>query len=154
MNIIQFSKATYSFLNLIGYVTLLLSILMYNKFFKNSEFRTLFFCALLVNFFGCVTSLIFVMRWNLIVGISDLIFIIGTSVVTDILAMAFSHMPIMVLFAKITPKHIEATVFALLTGSNNLANGVLSPNMGNFVNNKFVGVTNENLGDFHVLIKI
>ena len=51
----------------------------------------------------------------------------------------------MVLFAKVTPKHIEGTVFALLTGMSNLANSVLSPAAGGIVNDLFVHVTKDNL---------
>ena len=78
-------------------------------------------------------------------GISDLFFIIFTTVITDTLAMSFSLMPTMVLFAKITPKYIEATVFALLTGCSNLSFAVLSPMVGAFINDMFVHVTTDNL---------
>ena len=87
-------------------------------------------------------------------GISDLAFVICSGVVTDTLSMAFSQFPSMVLFAKVTPKYIEATVFALLTGCSNLSNSVISPLLGNLINDFFVGVNRENLDHFSVLIKI
>lgn len=46
----------------------------------------------------------------------------------------------MVLFAKITPKRIEATAFAFLTGTSNLTH-TLSGLVGSVVNSMFVGVT-------------
>lgn len=46
----------------------------------------------------------------------------------------------MVLFAKITPKRIEATCFAFLTGTCNFT-GSLRGLIGSYVNKKFVGVT-------------
>jgi len=46
----------------------------------------------------------------------------------------------MVMFAKITPKRIEATGFAFLTGTSNLA-GTLRGLIGTAVNYFFVGVT-------------
>jgi hypothetical protein len=49
-------------------------------------------------------------------------------------------MPILILFAKITPRRIEATTFAFLTGTWNFM-GVLKGIMGTFVNDTFVGVT-------------
>ena len=82
-------------------------------------------------------------------GINDLIFIIFTSVVTDILNLTFSQFPTLVLFAKITPKHIEATVFAFFTGIYNLSNFVLSPNIGVLVNKYFVGVTSSNIQNYY-----
>ena len=49
-------------------------------------------------------------------------------------------LPMMVLFAKIIPKNIEATCFAFLTGTSNLM-GSLSSFIGAYINDKFVGVT-------------
>ena len=54
-------------------------------------------------------------------------------------------MPVLVLFAKITPPNIEATVFALFTGIFNLSSIVISPNVGILLNKLFVGVTLDNL---------
>ena len=59
--------------------------------------------------------------------------------------MAFVDLPCMVLFAKIIPKNIEGTVFAFLTGTINLSNGVLSPIVGSIVNDAFFGVTRDNM---------
>lgn len=60
----------------------------------------------------------------------------------------------MVLFAKITPKHIEGTFFAFLTGTSNFTNGVLSPWIGTTINDMFVGVTSEDQSQFHILMII
>ena len=49
-------------------------------------------------------------------------------------------LPFMVLFAKITPKRIEATCFAFLTGTCNLISGMRGL-VGSIVNETFVGVT-------------
>lgn len=87
-------------------------------------------------------------------GISDLAFIICTSSVVDTLSLAFSQLPTLVLFAKITPHHIEATVFAVLTGVFNLANFVIAPNIGVVVNKWFVGVTSQHLDRYYILVMI
>jgi hypothetical protein len=42
-------------------------------------------------------------------------------------------LPLMVVFAKITPKRIEATAFAFLTGTYNLR-GSLNGVVGSFIN--------------------
>jgi hypothetical protein len=60
----------------------------------------------------------------------------------------------MVLFAKITPKNIEASCFAMLTGTFNFSNGVLSPMIGKLVNDWFVGVNSEDLSNYKVLVLI
>ena len=59
----------------------------------------------------------------------------------------------MVLFAKITPKRVEATAFALLTGTSNLT-GTVRSFVGSKVNEWFVGVTQEDLSNYWVLVLI
>ena len=103
---------------------------------------------------GCFINLIFAMRLNLALGISDLAFVIVSSIITDTLSTAFSHLPVLVLFAKITPKNIEATVFALFTGVLNLSAIVISPNMGILINQTFVGVSLASLQDYYKLVFI
>jgi MFS family permease len=56
-----------------------------------------------------------------------------------------------VLFAKITPKHIEATVFSFFTGIFNLSAMVISPNIGVLINKLFIGVTTANLENYYKL---
>ena len=78
-------------------------------------------------------------------GLNDQMFYGIQVVFEDALIMAFVDLPAMVLFAKETPKHIEGTVFAFLTGTINFANGVVSPMMGTYVNDIFIGVTRDNM---------
>jgi BT1 family len=61
---------------------------------------------------------------------------------------------VLVLFAKITPPKIEATVFALFTGVLNLSAIVLSPNVGVILNDLFVGVSTSSLGNYYKLVFI
>lgn len=77
-----------------------------------------------------------------------------TTGVTDVFILAFTMLPTMVLFAKITPDHIEATIFAVLTGMFNFCNGWISPNMGILINQSFVGVSSGNLQNYYVLVMI
>ena len=90
-------------------------------------------------------------RVNLDYGISDGHFVIITDVVLGTLSLAYSNLPTMVLFAKITPSHIEATCFAFLTGCVNFSNGVISTYAGSLVNDTFVGVTSKDLSNFTTL---
>ena len=65
--------------------------------------------------------------------------------------MAFFDLPIMVLFAKITPKNIEGTIFAMLTGLTNLSRGVLAPATGSIIDDLFFGVTIKNLSNDNMI---
>jgi hypothetical protein len=49
-----------------------------------------------------------------------------------------------VLFAKITPAHIEATCFALLTSMGNLS-AIVGSMVGAQINDHFIGVTKDDL---------
>lgn len=59
----------------------------------------------------------------------------------------------MALFAKLTPFHVEATIFAFMTGVMNFTSTLIGPYMGAFYN-KFVGVTNDDLSKFYILMII
>ena len=141
LNVVHFSKFTVSLLTLLGFATLLTGTMAYERFLKNYEVRKLLEWNILIGSLGCFINLIFAMRLNLLIGISDIAFVLVSSVITDTLSTAFSQLPVLVLFAKITPKNIEATVFALFTGVLNLSAIVISPNMGIIINQTFVGVT-------------
>jgi hypothetical protein len=96
----------------------------------------------------------FAMRWNLELGINDYVLLIFTDVVFGAIAMAFQLLPILALFAKITPKRIEGTMFAFLTGASNLDQGVIAPLMGSWINNQFVGVNKDDLSGYSTLCLI
>ena len=85
-------------------------------------------------------TMLFVLRMNEECGLPDMFVIIFQEVVGDIISQCFVMMPILIIFAKITPKRIEATTFAFLTGTSNFM-GVLKGLMGTWVNKVFVGVT-------------
>ena len=94
------------------------------------------------------------MRWNLEMGINDYAFIIFTDVVFGAFSTSFGTLPIMALFAKITPKRIEGTVFAFLTGTSNLDQGVMQPAMGSLINSQFVGVDKDDQSGYPTLALI
>ena len=87
----------------------------------------------------------FIMELNLHLGLNDIVFYGFFSLFGDALLLSFLNLPAMALFAKVTPKHIEGTGFALLTGTINLADSVIMPLMGSLYNDLFVGLTNENI---------
>jgi len=60
----------------------------------------------------------------------------------------------MVLFAKITPAHVEATMFAFLCSVTNAANSFPGRILGALINKWFVGVTTEDMSSLWQLIVI
>lgn len=90
INIVQFSKFTVSMLTLIGFITLLTGTMAYERWLKNYEVRKLLQWNLMIGTLGCFIQLIFATRLNLALGLSDLSFVIVSSVITDTLSTAFS----------------------------------------------------------------
>lgn len=140
--------------NVLGYGCLSLGTIYYNLYLKDREIRTLFKWACYLGVISSTVNYIFAMRWNLAVGISDTALIVCSDIVLGTLGLAFTNLPMMVLFAKITPNNIEATFFAFLTGTSNFSNGIISPNVGSKLNEWFVGVTSKDLSQYHVLMGI
>jgi MFS family permease len=81
-------------------------------------------------------------------------FIVVTDTIFGVIAQAMSTLPTLALFAKVTPAKIEGTVFAFLTGTTNLASNVLSPMIGVWINEKYFGVTAEDLSQYKNLCLI
>mmetsp|Transcript_4054 Transcript_4054/g.6067 ORF Transcript_4054/g.6067 Transcript_4054/m.6067 type:complete len:136 (+) Transcript_4054:465-872(+) len=130
----------FAMITLIGQVCAVIGVVLYEKFLKETEVRSVLFWNVILAIVGAGLSYCFAMRWNLEIGISDIFFLVFTDVVFGAIAVSFGVLPIMALFAKITPKRIEGTMFAFLTGTSNFDQGVLQPMMGAWVNSQFVGV--------------
>lgn len=108
---------------------------------------------ILLNLAFAPLNILFVLRMNQDYGLSDMFVIIFTDVVTDVISQCLVKLPMMVLFAKITPKRIEATAFAFLTGTFNFT-GTMRGLVGSAVNSAFVGVTQDDLSNYYILVVI
>jgi len=87
-----------------------------------------------VGVIGAFLNFAFAKRWNLEIGIPDMAFLFATDVIFSVISVILYSLPILALFAKITPPKIEGTIFAFLTGTMNLANSIIAPNVGTFEN--------------------
>jgi Na+/melibiose symporter-like transporter len=125
MNIIGVSKFMFAMITLIGSICSIVGVLLYEAFLKTTEVRTILIWNVALAVLASWLNYCFAMRWNLEVGISDYAFILFTDVVFGAITTAFGTLPLMALFAKITPKGIEGTIFAFLTGGSNLDQGIL-----------------------------
>lgn len=125
--------------------------MFYENTLKDIEVRTVLYWSTIVSVVSSVCQYGFAMRWNTYLYINDIAFIIVTDTIFNVISMAMNTLPTMALFAKVTPTKIEGTVFAFLTGTTNLANNVISPMIGVWINEKFVGVTAEDLSKYRYL---
>lgn len=97
----------------IGAVASLIGVLIYHKALKDYPFRSLVFYGQLLYGISGVLDLIFILRWNLIIGIPDYFFVVVEESATRITSK-IRWMPMMVLSTQLCPLGIEGTFFALL----------------------------------------
>ena len=98
-------------------------------------------------------TLIFTLRLNVDWGIPDMALIIFTDAVSEIMTQCLIFLPMTVIMTKICPKRIEATSLALLAGVSNFR-GTVRGWLGSWVNDQWVGVTQEDLSKYWVLVTI
>ncbi|KAG6576419.1 Folate-Biopterin Transporter (FBT) Family [Phytophthora cinnamomi] len=124
----------------IGFIFLMVGTMMYNMFFTNVSFRRIFMAAQLCLALISLVDVVLVTRTNLKLGIPDKAFVLGDHVVADVIGR-LKTMPIMVLCAKLCPRGIEGTLFALLMSISNLSYSV-SEFWGAFVCD-WMGITQD-----------
>ena len=154
LNEIKITKIQYSMLGTIGQFTSILGTMFYENQLKDIEVRTVLYWSTIVSVVSSMCQYCFVMRWNTYIHVPDMAFILVTDTIFSVISMAMGTLPTLALFAKVTPAKIEGTVFAFLTGTTNLANNVISPMIGVWINQKFVGVTADDLSKYKYLVLI
>lgn len=97
----------------VGAMASILGILIYHKTLKECRFRTLLFFAQLVYGVSGIFDLIFILRWNLALGIPDYLFVIMEECISRVVSR-IRWMPMIILSTKLCPLGIEGTFFALL----------------------------------------
>lgn len=148
LNVAHITKFQYAMFGVISKFCQILGTMYYKAYLKDTETRTVIYYSTIMCVFSTGLKFCFASRWNLAIGVSDIIFLVFTDVVFGCLVLAMNVLPSLALFAKITPPGIEGTVFAFLTGTWNLADSVLSPMVGAWINKTFFGVTAENLTNY------
>ncbi|XP_061364838.1 probable folate-biopterin transporter 6 [Gastrolobium bilobum] len=108
-----FSQEFVGWIYAIGAAASIIGVVIYHKALKDYPFRKLVFYAQLLYATSGVLDLIFVLRWNLIIGIPDYFFVVIEESSTRITSK-IRWMPMMVLSTQLCPLGIEGTFFALL----------------------------------------
>jgi hypothetical protein len=152
LDVVGVSKFTIGMLGVLGYTSLMAGSALYQCGCHKKEFRTLAAYSVLLTLAFAPLNLLFVLRLNNDYGLPDMFVIVFSDVVSETISSCLVLLPLMVLFAKITPKRIEATAFAFLTGTSNFT-GTLRGFVGYLVN-LFVGVSHTDLSNYYVLVII
>ncbi|KAL8504254.1 hypothetical protein ACS0TY_022836 [Phlomoides rotata] len=108
-----FSQESVGMIYAIGAMASIVGVIIYHKTLKDYPFRALLFSAQLMYSISGMLDLIFILRWNLVVGIPDYFFVVLEECVSRIITR-IRWMPMMVLSSQLCPLGIEGTFFALL----------------------------------------
>ena len=124
---------------------------MYQVLFKNVEMRTLTYASAFLGMFIYMVDYVQAKRWNLELGISDMVLLCFGSSIIYAVEFALTQLPAIVLFQKLIPPHVESTLSAFSSGIINISNGLLGQLIGVAVNKLFIGVTKDNLENYPVI---
>ncbi|ACB00534.1 MULTISPECIES: folate/biopterin family MFS transporter [Cyanophyceae] len=129
----------------------LAGIAIYQKYLKQVSFRKMLGWSTVISAVLGFTTLILVTHANRALGIDDRWFSLGDNLILTVTG-EIALMPILVLSARLCPPGVEATMFALLMSSWNLA-GLLSHELGALLT-QWLGVTETNFDRLWLLVTI
>lgn len=136
---------------LVSSLAALIGIAIFQRFLKTVPFRTIFAWSTVLACLGGMTTLILITHTNRSLGIGDQWFSLGDSAILTVMGQ-IAFMPVLVLSARLCPKGVEATLFALLMSISNLA-GLLSHELGALLTH-WLHVTETNFDNLWLLVTI
>ena len=129
----------------------LIGIFLFQRYLKTVPFRKILGWSTVIAAALGMTTLLLVTHANRALGIDDHWFSLGDSLILTVVGQ-ITWMPVLVLSARLCPKGIEATLFALLMSIWNLS-GLLSHELGALLTS-FLGVTESNFDKLWLLVII
>ncbi len=129
----------------------LFGVWLFQRYLRHIPLRQIFFWSTIIATLLGLTSLVLVNHWNRALGISDRWFSLGDSLILTV-AGRIAFMPVLVLAARLCPKGIEATLFALLMSVINISS-LVSAQLGAGLT-YLLGVTETNFANLWLLLLI
>ena len=129
----------------------LIGIYLFQRYLKTVPFRKILGWSTVIAAALGMTTLLLVTHANRALGIDDHWFSLGDSLILTVVGQ-ITWMPVLVLSARICPKGVEATLFALLMSIWNLS-GLLSHELGALLTS-LLGVTEHNFDKLWLLVII
>jgi folate/biopterin transporter len=129
----------------------LVGVWLFQTYLRQVPLRQIFGWATIVASLLGLTSLILVNHWNRPLGISDRWFSLGDSLIMTV-AGRIAFMPVLILAARLCPKGIEATLFALLMSAINIS-ALVSYQLGAGLT-YLLGITEQNFTNLWLLVLI
>jgi folate/biopterin transporter len=129
----------------------LIGIFIFQRYLKNVPFRFILGWSTILAASLGMTTLLLVTHANRALGIDDRWFSLGDSLILTVMGQ-ITWMPVLVLSARLCPKGVEATLFALLMSIYNLS-GLISHELGALLT-AWLGITETNFDRLWILIII
>ena len=129
----------------------LIGIFLFQRYLKTVPFRRILGWSTVIAAVLGMTTLLLVTHTNRALGIDDRWFSLGDSLILTVVGQ-ITWMPVLVLSARLCPKGVEATLFALLMSIWNLS-GLLSHELGALLTS-WLGVTESNFDRLWILVII
>ncbi|KAG6649733.1 hypothetical protein CIPAW_07G231000 [Carya illinoinensis] len=146
-----FSQEFVGIVHAFGALASVAGVLIYHKFLKDYPFRKLLSLAQLLYASSGMLDLIFMLRWNLILGVPDYLFVVMEECVSSTVSK-IRWMPMIVLSTQLCPIGIEGTFFALLMCIDSL--GTLSSKWGGGIVLHIFHVTRTNFTNLWLVVLI
>ena len=147
LEVSDITKFQYASLKIVGSVFLSIVVILYSIWMKHYETRTLLRLCLFVEVLGSLSDFAFTRQWYETLGVSPFTFIFFTSSTLDAIVRCLYMIPPYVLIAKLTPDHVEATIFSFSASIVNLCAFLIPRMMGVVWSKLTFNVTSENLTD-------
>jgi len=125
--------------------------LLYNKYLKEFEYRSIMVVACITQSCGCSLIMLFCLGYDL--G-RPYLYVLLATFVNDILYTMFIEMPPYIYLAKLIPSRIESSMYAFSSGLIDLTWYTLAKYIAILINVLFVHVNYDNLQKTWVLYAI
>jgi folate/biopterin transporter len=148
---LSFTPDEFGSLDVLGHTVSIIGTVIYKKYLRQVELRTIFCWALVASFLLENTMLLLVLHVNREWGIPDYVVAFVERVALT-LAEEFITMPMVVLGAKLCPVGVEGTLYALLMSITNLG-GIVGSELGSMLAGVF-GITVTNFSSMWKLMLV
>lgn len=120
----HFSKVFYtSGMGIVASVFSILGMVLYQTCLKEWRYRPIFYAGNIVAALIHTSTVLVFTRYNLVLGIPDQVFMVGTVLIQALTSQAL-WVPSMVMLSHMCPKNMEATLFALMAGCSNIGSRI------------------------------
>lgn len=124
---------------------------VYQKYYADKDFKCMFHVAQRIFVMSDAIAVMMALKWNTYIGLPTIVPYILSGKIAGVLEGAFKCMPSYILFTKLVPSGVEATMMGTIDMIMGLTNVTFREMIGVHINDNFVHVTNANLDNYYIL---